>query len=95
MKSSEFLGENLDEAPAAQSQWGSHQEIIADVQRVLEREVEWPLTEIMDHNTVQKLLAPIRNALAQAQPQESAGGMGAASVAVAPVFGKHKPIKMT
>jgi hypothetical protein len=97
MKSNEFINESINEAPVAQSQWGSTEEICRDVLQVIEREIEWPLTEIMDAHTVAKLLAPVIQAvnqkLQQAQPQESAGGMGAGSISVAPVFGKHKPVK--
>lgn len=45
------------------SQWGTSNEILSDVLRTLERNVEWPLTEIMDGKEVNKLLAPLRNAI--------------------------------
>lgn len=45
------------------SQWGNPNEILSDVLQTLERNVEWPLTEIMDGKEVNKLLAPLRNAI--------------------------------
>jgi hypothetical protein len=38
-------------------------EVFQDILRVLEREVEWPLTDVMDWKEVQRLLAPIREAI--------------------------------
>jgi hypothetical protein len=38
-------------------------EVLRDVLRVLEREVEWPLTDVMDWKEVLQLLAPIREAI--------------------------------
>lgn len=47
------------------SDWGEPKEILADVLDTLEREVEWPLTEVMDYEEVLRLLAPIKNAVNQ------------------------------
>jgi len=46
-----------------QSEWGDHKEILSDVLKALEYKVEWPLTEVMDLQQVQKLLAPLRAAI--------------------------------
>lgn len=48
-----------------ESDFGSPEEILRGVAQTLEREVEWPLTEIMDSATVKKLLAPLMNAIDQ------------------------------
>jgi hypothetical protein len=45
------------------SDFGEPREILEDVLRVLEREVEWPLTDIMDPREVKQLLAPIVKAV--------------------------------
>jgi len=45
------------------SDFGEPQEILEDVLRVLEREVEWPLTDVMDPREVKQLLAPIVKAV--------------------------------
>ena len=55
------LGESVKEA----SDFGEPKEILADVLDTLEREVEWPLTEVMDYEEVLRLLAPIKNAVNQ------------------------------
>ena len=47
------------------SDFGEPKEILADVLDTLEREVEWPLTEVMDYEEVLRLLAPIKNAVNQ------------------------------
>jgi hypothetical protein len=39
------------------------QELLSDVLSVLEYKVEWPLTEVMDLQQVQRLLAPLRQAI--------------------------------
>jgi len=39
------------------------QELLSDVLKALEYKVEWPLTEIMPLQQVQKLLAPLRQAI--------------------------------
>jgi hypothetical protein len=46
-----------------ESDFGEPREILEDVLTALEREVEWPLTEIMDRREVQQLLQPIRSAV--------------------------------
>ena len=51
--------ENMREA----SDFGEPREILEDVLRVLEREVEWPLTDVMDPREVKQLLAPIVKAV--------------------------------
>jgi hypothetical protein len=45
------------------SDWGEPREILEDVLQTLEREVEWPLTEVMDPKQVGQLLAPIVRAV--------------------------------
>ena len=45
------------------SDWGEPREILEDVLQTLEREVEWPLTEVMDPKEVQQLLSPIIRAV--------------------------------
>jgi hypothetical protein len=45
------------------SDFGEPQEILEDVLRVLEREVEWPLTDVMDPGEVKQLLAPVVKAV--------------------------------
>ena len=45
------------------SDWGEPREILEDVLQTLEREVEWPLTEVMDPKEVRQLLSPIVRAV--------------------------------
>jgi hypothetical protein len=45
------------------SDFGEPKEILEDVLRTLEREVEWPLTDVMDPREVKQLLAPIVKAV--------------------------------
>jgi len=45
------------------SDWGEPEEILSDVLRTLEREVEWPLTDVMDPTEVKELLSPIVSAV--------------------------------
>ena len=45
------------------SDFGEPREILEDVLRTLEREVEWPLTDVMDPQEVKQLLAPIVKAV--------------------------------
>jgi hypothetical protein len=45
------------------SDWGEPREILEDVLQTLEREVEWPLTEVMDPKEVRQLLSPIIKAV--------------------------------
>lgn len=72
-----------------ESDFGSPEEILRDVSQTLEREVEWPLTEIMDGATVKKLIAPLMNAIQQQLQQVSQGG----EVAEAKPFVKGAPAK--
>ena len=51
------------------SDWGTSEEILADVMETLEREVEWPLTEIMDPKEVKDLLQPIRDKINSLIPE--------------------------
>jgi hypothetical protein len=66
----------LNEALGLQeaSQWGTPTEILDSVSQTLERDVEWPLTEIMDGAVVRKLLAPIQTAVNNMQHQVANGG---------------------
>ena len=43
-----------------QSPWGTRQEILANAMRTLERDIEWPLTELLSLTEVNTLLAPLR-----------------------------------
>ena len=52
-----------DESVREDSDWGEPREILEDVLQTLEREVEWPLTEVMDPKEVRQLLAPIVRAV--------------------------------
>ena len=45
------------------SDWGEPREILEDVLQTLEREVEWPLTEVMDPKQVRQLLSPLVRAV--------------------------------
>ena len=45
------------------SDWGEPREILEDVLQTLEREVEWPLTEVMDPKEVKQLLSPLVRAV--------------------------------
>jgi len=45
------------------SDWGEPKELLSDVMSALERQVEWPLTDVMDRQEVQNLLQPVRNAI--------------------------------
>jgi hypothetical protein len=45
------------------SDFGEPREILEDVLQTLEREVEWPLTDVMDPREVKQLLAPIVKAV--------------------------------
>jgi len=51
------------------SDWGTSEEILSNVMMTLEREVEWPLTEIMDPKEVKNLLQPIRNKINSLIPE--------------------------
>jgi hypothetical protein len=50
-------GSGEKEGVAEGSDWGEPREILEDVLQTLEREVEWPLTEVMDPKQVRQLLA--------------------------------------
>ena len=49
-----------------QSQWGEPKDVLAQVLQTLEREVEWPLTDVMDPQQVKQLLSPLMQAVSQA-----------------------------
>ena len=73
-----------------ESQWGSPEEICQQVLHHLERDVEWPLTEIMEPRTVHMLLAPVTSAVND-KLKEVAGAVNensAASFAGVPATGK-------
>lgn len=53
------------------SQWGSPEEILQDVAQTLERDVEWPLTEIMPGPEVKQLLSPVFQAINRKMDQVS------------------------
>jgi hypothetical protein len=71
------LIDRMDQIVQENSQWGSPEDILRDVSQTLERDVEWPLTEIMDPATVKKLIAPLMNAIQQ-QLQQSTQPMAEA-----------------
>jgi hypothetical protein len=48
------------------SQWGEPKDVLAQVLQTLEREVEWPLTDVMDPQEVKQLLSPLMQAVSQA-----------------------------
>lgn len=48
------------------SQWGEPKDVLAQVLQTLEREVEWPLTDVMDPQQVKQLLSPLMQAVSQA-----------------------------
>ena len=52
-----------DESVQEASDWGEPREILEDVLQTLEREVEWPLTEVMDPREVRQLLSPLVRAV--------------------------------
>ena len=52
-----------EEGVAEASDWGEPREILEDVLQTLEREVEWPLTEVMDPKGVRQLLSPVVRAV--------------------------------
>jgi len=47
------------------SQWGEPKDVLAQVLQTLEREVEWPLTDVMDPQQVKQLLSPLMQAVSQ------------------------------
>lgn len=53
------------------SEWGSPEEILQDVAQTLERDVEWPLTEIMPGPEVKQLLSPVFQAINRKMDQVS------------------------
>lgn len=83
----EHIGTQMEE-----SDFGNPEEILRSVAQTLEREVEWPLTEIMDGATVKKLLAPLMNAIHQ-QLQHHTSEVDEAKPFVkgAPAKGQGKP----
>lgn len=48
-----------------QSQWGEPKDVLSKVLNTLEREVEWPLTDVMDPQQVKQLLSPLMQAVSQ------------------------------
>jgi hypothetical protein len=52
-----LVGENSD--------FGEPRDVLAGVLQTLEREVEWPLTDIMDPQQVKRLLSPLMQAISQ------------------------------
>jgi hypothetical protein len=52
-----------DKTKTEASDFGEPKEILSDVLSTLEREVEWPLTDVMEYEEVLRLLAPIKNAI--------------------------------
>jgi hypothetical protein len=47
------------------SQWGEPEDVLRQVLQTLEREVEWPLTDVMDPQEVKQLLSPLMQAVSQ------------------------------
>ena len=47
------------------SQWGEPEDVLRQVLQTLEREVEWPLTDVMDPQQVKQLLSPLMQAISQ------------------------------
>jgi hypothetical protein len=47
------------------SQWGEPEDVLRQVLQTLEREVEWPLTDVMDPQQVKQLLSPLMQAVSQ------------------------------
>jgi hypothetical protein len=56
-------GKRLAQGVREASDFGEPREILEDVLQTLEREVEWPLTEVMDPKEVRQLLSPIVRAV--------------------------------
>ena len=56
-------GDGNNEDMQEASDFGEPREILEDVLQTLEREVEWPLTDVMDPREVKQLLAPIVKAV--------------------------------
>ena len=48
-----------------ESQWGEPKDVLSQVLQTLEKEVEWPLTDIMDPQQVKQLLSPLMQAVSQ------------------------------
>ena len=48
-----------------ESQWGQPKDVLAQVLQTLEKEVEWPLTDVMDPQQVKQLLSPLMQAVSQ------------------------------
>jgi hypothetical protein len=48
-----------------ESQWGQPKDVLAQVLQTLEKEVEWPLTDVMDPQEVKQLLSPLMQAVSQ------------------------------
>ena len=56
-------GGKSNEGMREASDFGEPREILEDVLQTLEREVEWPLTDVMDPREVKQLLAPLVKAV--------------------------------
>jgi hypothetical protein len=56
-------GKRLAQGVREASDFGEPREILEDVLQTLEREVEWPLTDVMDPKEVRQLLSPIVRAV--------------------------------
>jgi hypothetical protein len=82
-------GNNMSTTDMLENEFGSPEEILRSVAETLEREVEWPLTEIMDGATVKKLIAPLMNAIQEKLQQVSQDD----EVAEAKPFVKGAPAK--
>jgi hypothetical protein len=47
------------------SQWGEPEDVLRQVLQTLEKDVEWPLTDVMDPQQVKQLLSPLMQAVSQ------------------------------
>jgi hypothetical protein len=60
-----YQGRLVGTDESTQSQWGEPEDILRQVLQTLEREVEWPLTDVMDPQEVKQLLSPLMQAVSQ------------------------------
>lgn len=51
----------VEATPGNTSQWGTDEELLRNVAQVLEREVEWPLTELLPRQAVGNAIQPIQD----------------------------------
>jgi hypothetical protein len=51
----------VEAKPGNTSQWGTDEELLRNVAQVLEREVEWPLTELLPRQAVGNAMQPIQD----------------------------------